>query len=66
MSLTAARTLLMLTQTLSGPTLRRYHGVSKQKEPKLPLTDEETSKLGSLCGKEKKNYIKELKSKYND
>lgn len=38
---------------------------SERKENRMALTDEEKEKLATLCGREKKQYVKFLREKYS-
>lgn len=62
--LSALSALMALGMGVPGfPGLRRK--VKTAPKPKMALSNEETEKLSSLAGRAKKQYVKELKQKYN-
>lgn len=61
-----ALTLAMMAAALGAPMRPRHepdHSVRDAR--RMDLTKQELETLASLSGKDKKNYVKELRKKYN-
>lgn len=55
---------ILAQQGLGSRSISNKESRQLKREPKMPLTEEEILRVRQLTGKDKKRYVKELKTKY--